>query len=48
MVHEAMPPDLGAAIATQPMWLQIWVLVLVLVNLMAVFFAITRQLFIAI
>lgn len=42
-MNETMPADLGAAIATEPMWLQVWVLMLGVANLAAMFFVITRQ-----
>lgn len=38
-----MPPDLAAAIATEPLWLRIWVLFLGLVVLGSVLFAVTRR-----
>jgi asparagine N-glycosylation enzyme membrane subunit Stt3 len=38
-----MPPDLNAAIATEPLWLQGWIMLLVLANAGAVFFVVTRQ-----
>lgn len=40
---ETMPADLNAAIALQPAWLQAWVMVLVIVNLAAVLFVVTRR-----
>ena len=42
-MKEAMPADLNAAIALQPAWLQAWVMVLVIVNLAALLFVITRR-----
>ena len=42
-MNETVPADLNAAIAGQPMWLQAWVLVLVITNLAAVFFIVTKQ-----
>jgi hypothetical protein len=42
-MNETMPADLNAAIATQPMWLQIWIMILVAVNLVAILFILTRQ-----
>ena len=42
-MNETMPVDLGAAIATEPMWLRLWVMILAATNLAAVFFVITKQ-----
>ncbi len=42
-MNEIVPVDLGAAIATQPMWLQVWVMILTVVNLSAIFFAGKKQ-----
>lgn len=38
-----MPETLNAAIATEPMWLQVWVLLLVIANLGAIGFIATKQ-----
>lgn len=38
-----MPPDLGTAISTEPMWLQVWVMLLVITHLAALFFIAFRQ-----
>jgi len=37
------PPDLNAAIATEPLWLQAWVGLLVVVNLGALLFVVGRE-----
>ena len=42
-MNDTMPVDLGAAIATGPMWLQVWVLTLVVAHLSAILFAATKQ-----
>lgn len=42
-MNESMPADLGAAIAASANWVQIWVQILVVVNLAAVFFILTRK-----
>ena len=42
-IDTAMPANLETAIASEPMWLQLWVLALVVVNLAAVCFVLTRQ-----
>ena len=42
-MNETMPPDLNAAIATEPTWLQLWVLLLVITNLAAILFVVNRQ-----
>ena len=42
-MNESMPADLNAAIALQPVWLQAWVMVLVVVNLAAGLFLLTRR-----
>ncbi len=42
-MNEIVPVDLGAAIATQPMWLQVGVMILTVVNLSAIFFAGKKQ-----
>lgn len=38
-----MPPTLGDAIATEPLWLQAWVTALVVTNLLAVLFVVGRE-----
>jgi hypothetical protein len=40
---DPMPTSLDEAIATEPLWLQTWVLVLVVVNLAAVLFVVGRE-----
>lgn len=42
-MNDTMPADLAAAIATEPMWFQVWLLMLAAANLAAIFFVITRQ-----
>lgn len=42
-MSENMPPDLGAAIATEPMWLQAWVMALVASHLLAIVFIVYRE-----
>ncbi len=42
-MNDSMPANLQAAIATEPMWLQLWVMLLVVVNLAALLFVITKQ-----
>lgn len=42
-MNETMPADLNAAIAMQAAWLQVWVMVLVVVNLAAAVFLVTRR-----
>jgi hypothetical protein len=39
---QTMPPTLGDAIAGEPLWLQAWIGLLVLTNLLAVLFVVTR------
>lgn len=38
-----MPPTLGDALATEPLWLQAWVGVLVATNLLAALFVVARE-----
>jgi hypothetical protein len=38
-----MPPTLGDAMASEPLWLQAWLAVLVVTNLLAVLFVVTRR-----
>jgi hypothetical protein len=40
---EPMPPTLGDAIATEPLWLRSWLFVLVTVNLAALLFVVGRE-----
>ena len=42
-MNESMPVDLGAAIASSASWVQIWVQILVVVNLAAIFFVVVRK-----
>lgn len=39
---QTMPPTLGDAISGEPLWLQAWIGVLVVTNLLAVLFVVTR------
>jgi len=39
---QTMPPTLGDAITAEPSWLQAWIVILVLANLLAVLFVVTR------
>lgn len=43
MSELTIPPTLGDAIATEPAWLQAWVMVLVVTNLAGVFFAVGKD-----
>lgn len=40
---QSMPPTLGDAIAGEPLWLQAWIGLLVVTNLLAVLFVIARK-----
>lgn len=42
-MNEATPMDLNAAIATQEPWLQAWIMVLVITNLLALLFVVFKQ-----
>ncbi len=42
-MESGMPQTLDAAIATEPVWLQAWVITLVLTHLIAVVFVVTRE-----
>jgi len=42
-MNENMPASLGEAIATEPLWLQAWVMSLVAVHLVALAFVVTRR-----
>ncbi|MCG8339399.1 MAG: hypothetical protein MJE63_33240 [Proteobacteria bacterium] len=42
-MNETIPANLNAAIATQPMMIRVWIMVLVAVNLVAILFILTRQ-----
>ncbi len=42
-MNEAAPMDLNAAIATQEPWLQAWIMVLVITNLLALLFVVFKQ-----
>jgi len=39
----SMPPTLNDAMATEPLWLQAWIMVLVVANLAAVLFVVRRR-----
>ncbi len=43
MMESGMPQTLSEAIATEPAWLQAWVLTLVLTHLIAIAFVVTRE-----
>lgn len=43
MNGESLPATLGAAIGTEPMWLQAWVMTMVLVHLLALLFVVGRE-----
>ncbi len=43
MNEAQLPATLGGAIGTEPMWLQAWVMVMVLVHLAAIFFLVGRE-----
>lgn len=42
-MESGIPESLGDAIATEPVWLQAWVLTLVLTHLIAIVFVVTRE-----
>ncbi|XOV85807.1 MAG: hypothetical protein ACFHX7_12540 [Pseudomonadota bacterium] len=42
-MEQTLPPTLGEAIATEPAWLQAWVMTLVLSNLLAILFVVGRE-----
>lgn len=42
-MNDTMPANLEAAIATEPMWLQVWIIILVVTNLAAVLFIVTKK-----
>ena len=42
-MNEAAPMDFNAAIATQEPWLQAWIMLLVITNLLAVLFVVSKQ-----
>ncbi len=43
MMESGIPATLNEAIATEPLWLQAWVTILVLTHLIAVAFVVTRE-----
>lgn len=43
MNESTMPPDLSTAMATEPLWLQSWIMILVAAHLIAIFFIVVRE-----